>query len=297
MKVAAVDIGSNSVRLLVCDGEGRTLHRATTVTGLASGVDATGTLSNEAVDATMRVIEAYRDVIEALDVGAVRAVATSATRDADNGPSVMSTIGGVLGSPPEIISGEREASLAFAGATSGRSGTGPRVVADIGGGSTEIIRGDRHVDWVHSYDIGSVRLTDRSLPNRPATREELSAARAEVDRVFSTPPVAARSDRIIGVAGTFTSLAAMHLDLVEYDADLVHGSAMSRDDIGALLDHLATLDVPTTARIPSLQPARAPAILAGTVVAAGVMDAIGASMVEVSESDLLDGVCAELLAG
>lgn len=295
MIVAAIDIGSNSVRLLVRDDRGRALRRDATVTGLARGVDAGRRLSDEAVRATLSVIERYRAELSALGDVRVHAVATSAARDAANGAEVMAAIGDVLGSHPEIISGDREAALAFAGASDGLGGTGPRVVVDIGGGSTEVIRGDDGVDWARSYDIGSVRLTDRALPGRPPSSRELVAAHREVDRVLSLPPVDARAERIIGVAGTFTSLAAMHLGLERYDPDLVHDSTMTRADVEAMVDRLAVLDVEETARIPSLEPARAPVILSGAVVAARVMAAIGADEVLVRESDLLDGLAAELV--
>lgn len=294
MNVAAIDIGSNSVRMLVRDGSGRTLRRDATVTGLARGVDAGGRISDGAVEATLAVIARYRREIAALGAKRVHAVATSASRDATNGVEVMQMIGDVLGMRPEIISGEREAALSFAGASVGLRGSGPRVVVDIGGGSTEVIRGDDEVEWAFSYDMGSVRLTDRALPSRPAPPAEVSEARAEVDRVLSAPPMEVRADRIIGVAGTFTSLAAIHLGLERYDSDRVHDSTVSLPDLEAMVDRLVPLDVEETARIPSLQQGRAGVILAGTVIATRVMAAIGATEVLVRETDLLDGVAAEL---
>ena len=296
MIVAAIDIGSNSVRLLVRDAAGLVLARETIVTGLARGVDADRMLSAEAIDDTRAVLARYRDTTERLGVDRLQSVATSACRDAANGPEAIAAFGDLLGERPEIISGDREASLAFAGATSGVHVPGRRVVVDIGGGSTEIIEGDAEVTWSNSYDIGSVRLTDRVLRNRPPGVGEMAAAEAEVDDVLSRPPIPARTDRIIGVAGTFTSLAAIHLGLPAYDRERVHGSSMSREAIGSMLDHLASLDVPATARIPSLQAGRAPVILAGALVAARVMEAVGAGEVLVSETDLLDGLAAELVS-
>lgn len=295
MNVAAIDIGSNSVRLLVRTAEGEVLRRATTVTGLARGVDGSGRLSDAAIEATIAAITDYRATIDEFGVARARAVATSAVRDAANGSVAMDQVAAVLGSRPEIVSGDREAHLAFMGAIDGVHVTGTGIVVDIGGGSTEIIAGRDRPGWAHSYDIGSVRLTDRVLASRPAPPDELDAAIDEVDRVLADPSVVARGDRVIGVAGTFTSLAAMHLELDAYDPDAVHGSVLSRTDIDALVSHLAGLDVAATAEIPSLEPGRAPVILAGAVIAARVLEAIGASEVVVSESDLLDAVAAELV--
>ena len=295
MRVAAIDIGSNSVRLLIRTSSGDVLARDATVTGLARGVDAGGLLSPRAVDETRSVLAGYRAVLDRLGVERVRSVATSACRDAVNGPETMALFAEVLGVRPEIITGDREASLAFAGATSGVRVDGRRVVVDVGGGSTEIVEGDAEVSWSNSYDIGSVRLTDRVLRHRPPREGELGEAAAEVADVLSRPPVPVRSDRIIGVAGTFTSLAAIHLNLPAYDRSEVHGASMTGDDVVSVLDHLASLDVEATARIPSLQAGRAPVILAGAVVVAGVMDVVGAREVVVSETDLLDAVAAELL--
>jgi exopolyphosphatase/guanosine-5'-triphosphate,3'-diphosphate pyrophosphatase len=271
------------------------LARDATVTGLARGVDAGGILSPRAVDETRSVLAGYRAVLDRLGVERVRSVATSACRDAVNGPETMALFAEVLGVRPEIITGDREASLAFAGATSGVRVDGRRLVVDVGGGSTEIVEGDAEVSWSNSYDIGSVRLTDRVLRHRPPREGELDEAAAEVADVLSRPPVPVRSDRIIGVAGTFTSLAAIHLDLPAYDRSEVHGASMTGDEVISVLDHLASLDVEATARIPSLQAGRAPVILAGAVVVAGVMDVVGAREVVVSETDLLDAVAAELL--
>lgn len=293
MIVAAIDIGSNSVRLLVRDGD-TVLARDAAVTGLARGVDRSGRLSDASVAGTLDVISRYRARIDELGARRIHAVATSATRDAANGAEAMRSVGSVLGVEPEIISGEREASLSFRGATSGLEPAVRRIVVDVGGGSTEIIEGAESISWGFSYDIGSVRLTDRILVARPAPESEVRAAVSEVDRVLSIPTVAARGRSIIGVAGTFTSLAAIHLELDRYDPDRVHGTEMSRDDIDQLVRILASLDIDQTARIPSLDSGRAPVILAGAVVASRVMEIVGAHTVTVRERDLLDGVAAEI---
>ena len=294
--IGALDIGSNSIRLMVVAADGSVIRRESEVTGLARGVDAHGALSDEAVASSLIVLARFADVMAHDGVTRFAAVATSAARDARNGPEVMRSIAGVLGREPSIIDGEDEALLSFSGATSGAGRTGRQVVVDIGGGSTEVVEGEVHVTWSHSYDMGSVRLTDRSLPGRPASAAQLSAASAEVDRVLSETPIRIRAEDVIGVAGTFTSLAAMHLGLGRYDPDAVHGTILTRGDIDALVGRLAALTIAQTAEIPSLEPRRAPVILAGTVVAQRVMEALGAERVFVSEYDLLDGLAARVAA-
>jgi len=294
--IGALDIGSNSIRLMVVDADGSVIRRESEVTGLARGVDAHGALSDEAIASSLVVLARFADVMADDGVTRFAAVATSAARDALNGPEVMRSIAVVLGREPSIIDGEDEALLSFSGATTGAGRTGRQVVVDIGGGSTEVVEGEVHVTWSHSYDMGSVRLTDRSLPDRPASAAQLSAASAEVDRVLSEPPIRIRAEDVIGVAGTFTSLAAMHLGLGRYDPDAVHGTTLTRSDVDALIGELAALTIAQTAEIPSLEPRRASVILAGTVVAQRVMDALGAERVLVSEYDLLDGLAARVAA-
>jgi exopolyphosphatase / guanosine-5'-triphosphate,3'-diphosphate pyrophosphatase len=297
LTVAAIDIGSNSIRILVIDDTGREILRLTEVTGLGRGVDRSGVMSDAAVAETLRVIRGFAAIVRSHGVDRVGAVATSACRDAANGEAVIGDIGDILGVIPDIIGGSREAGLSFAGATSDLRDERPRVVVDIGGGSTEVVQGDGHtILWAHSYDIGSVRLTDRALPDRPATRHQLDAASNEVDRVLCDPPVEPRCPDPIGVAGTFTSLAGIHLGLASYDRAVVHGTILSRGDIASLISDLAAMTVEQTAAIPSLEPRRAPVILAGAVVADRALDALEADQVVVSERDLLDGLAAELAA-
>ena len=294
--IGALDIGSNSIRLMVVASDGSVVRRESEVTGLARGVDANGALSDDAVASSLTVLSRFADLMAHDGVTRFAAVATSAARDARNGLEVMRAIGGVLGQEPSIIDGEDEARLSFAGAVTGAGRTGRQVVVDIGGGSTEVVEGDVDVTWSHSYDMGSVRLTDRSLPDRPASVAQLATASAEVDRVLSEPPIRVRAVEVIGVAGTFTSLAAMHLGLGRYDPDAVHGTTLTRSEIDALVGELASLTTAETADIPSLEPRRAPVILAGTVVAQRVMEALGAQRVLVSECDLLDGLAARVVA-
>jgi exopolyphosphatase/guanosine-5'-triphosphate,3'-diphosphate pyrophosphatase len=222
-------------------------------------------------------------------------VATSASRDATNGEEVMARFERILGVAPQIIGGGREAALAYSGATA-HMPTGTHVVVDIGGGSTEVIKGSDAIEWAHSYDIGSVRLTDRGQLHHPMSEEGVDAARDTADVVLSSPVPAVQAESIIGVAGTFTSIAAIVLNLAEYDRTRVHQTELSISAIQDTIDRLASMTLSEIAAIPSLDPKRAPAILGGAIVAAAAMSALSATIVTVSERDLLDGLAGELLS-
>jgi exopolyphosphatase/guanosine-5'-triphosphate,3'-diphosphate pyrophosphatase len=208
-----------------------------------------------------------------------------------------------IGVVPQIITGEREAGLSFAGATRGL-GEEIFLVIDIGGGSTEFIRGPSQVDTAvdvdavsldaMSFDIGSVRLTDRVLVDRPAPPAQVAAARAMVDSIIASVPRASGAS-VLGVAGTFTSLAAMSLGLGGYDRTMVDGAVLTAQDLEACIEYLSALSIEETARIPSLHPRRAPVILAGAVIASASLAAVGAASVTVREADLLDALASELL--
>ena len=220
-------------------------------------------------------------------MGGLGAVATSASRDAANGPEFIAAVGERIGTTPEIIDGAREAALSFAGATAGRADA-ISLVIDIGGGSTEFILGRETPFEAVSIDMGSVRLADRCLSSPPVSKRELVDAAAVVDEAFSDVPRHPEAD-VIGVAGTFTSLAAIALGLDAYDRTAVDGTRLGLDMIDSLVGRLAALTVAETAEIPSLDPKRAPVILAGAVVASRALRAAGTGEVAVSESDLLDG--------
>jgi exopolyphosphatase/guanosine-5'-triphosphate,3'-diphosphate pyrophosphatase len=287
MRVGVVDIGTNSMRLLVTDGH-EELGRWVEVTGLGRGVDATGELASDAVARTVDVFTRFGEIMDLHGAERRAAIATSATRDAANREEFLERATAELGVRPEVITGSREGRLAYSGATDGLDG-GPFVVSDIGGGSSEFVTGDQSV----SVDLGSVRLTDRILSDRPPRGSQMEDAQAHVGDLFST--IEMRGD-LIGVAGTWTSLGAIDLGLDVYDRFRVHHHRMSRDGLAVLIQSLATMTVEETGAIPSLDPARAPVILAGAVVAAGVMDAVATDTVLISEHDTLDGLAAELLA-
>lgn len=288
MRVAAVDIGTNSMRLLVTDGA-REWGRWERITGLGRGVDKSGILSGETVEATLEALGEYRSIIDGLGVSRTRAIATSASRDAANREEFFDSVEGVLGVRPELIPGEVEALLAYSGATAGFDGAGPVLVSDIGGGSTEFVTADQGV----SVDIGSVRLTERVLPSRPSPESELEAARAMVRDLFSgvgLGPVGT----LIGVAGTWTELPNMSAGLPH--ATDTHGKIVTREGVAEVIDLLSGLTVEETAALGTVNPARAPAILGGVLIAEGVMEALGVGEAVASVHDTLDGVAAGLLA-
>lgn len=258
------------------------LGRFERVTGLGRGVDATGELSEEAMERTLLALSEFGGRMRDAGVERRRAVATSASRDARNRDMFFDRAELALGVRPEMISGGEEAALAFAGATSRTGEPGPHLVIDIGGGSTEFVT----VEGGRSFDVGSVRLTDRVLTARPALPHQLVAARALVAEMFL--PVTPFAGSVIGVAGTWTSLARVH----HGDSSLVRLSPLG---ITRLVERLSGLTEEQTAALPGLDPARGPVILAGAVIAEGAATAVGAGTVAVSEHDLLDGVVANLV--
>lgn len=299
MRVGAVDIGTNSMRLLVAEVVGSDVHwldRRTTVTGLGSGVDAEGSLGEEAMQRTLQVLAGYGQALAGAEVAASRAIATSATRDASNREEFLDRAEQALGSRPEVITGEEEAGLAFAGATRSIDIPPPYVVVDIGGGSTEFVFGGDEITYRQSIDIGSVRLTDRVLPDRPVPVEQLAAAQDLAAELLGPVELPVAPNGVMGVAGTFTSLSAISQDLPAYDPARVHGSTLTVTRIAELVLYLSLLSEGETAAIPSLDPARAPVILAGAVVAEEAVRRCGAGEVRVSEHDSLDGIALELAA-
>ena len=297
-RVAAVDIGTNSTRLLIADasyggGTGPVLtdmRRTEMVTGLGRGVDRSGRLSAEAVERTIRVLESYGRLIGEAGVEAGRAVATSAARDAANGRDFLEAASDALGFRPEIIDGGEEAALVFAGAARHAADPGAVIVVDIGGGSTEMVTDLGGV----SMDIGSVRLSERRIPRHPAAPEDLAAARREAARVLGTPNVPGRR-KGIGAAGTWTSLAALHLGLDGGGPEQVEGTVLDIGGLEALVEWLGSLTLEEKEALPALNPKRAPVILGGAVVAETALRVLDLEEITVTNHDILDGVCLSLL--
>jgi exopolyphosphatase/guanosine-5'-triphosphate,3'-diphosphate pyrophosphatase len=297
--VAAVDIGTNTTRLLVTDGE-RELHRDLAYTWLGEDLRATGRLSDASIARTCEALAAFR--AEAAEHGAerVRAVATSAARDASNTEDLLDAAEAALGARPEVISGDAEARLSFRGAVSGLDAAdGPWCVVDIGGGSTELVTGSTEVEGATSIDVGSGRLTREELPSDPPKPEELSNALAVVadlldDAVREVPAVT--SSRLVGVGGTITTVAAVELGLDPYDRDAVHHFVLTKDAAEDVFRTLATERLADRVHNPGLARERASVIVGGCCVLVALLRKLKAHEMLVSERDMLDGVALELLA-
>jgi exopolyphosphatase / guanosine-5'-triphosphate,3'-diphosphate pyrophosphatase len=299
VRVAVVDIGTNSTRLLVVDVKnGQAVAeraRRSEVTRLGEGVDATGRLGEEPMKRVFAVLATYRATIDELGCDATTGVLTSAVRDAANGAEFTEIVRGRYGLDVSTISGEREAELTFAGATSDRDpGDNPHLlVIDIGGGSTELVVGSAgQMDFHVSTQAGVVRQTERFLHGDPPTGDELDALGEQV-RGIVTDAVRAdvRADvgGAIAVAGTATQLAAIDLELDPYDAEQVHGHRISCDRLRELAAHLGSMPLAERREVVGLDPARAPTIVAGCRILQVVLHAFGLESFEVSEHDILRG--------
>ena len=282
MRVAAVDLGTNSTRLLVADvADGRVdeLHRETRITRLGEGVDERRRLLPVPIARVRNVLSDYRRTIEELDAERTLAVGTSAIRDADNGEAFLGEVEWSYGFATRMLSGDEEAEMTLRGVATGEELDPGLVVLDVGGGSTELIQVDRRL----SLDIGSVRLTEQFLRADPPRDDELDACRRAIRDAL--PPL--HPTRMIGVAGTVTTLAA--LELGRYDPKLVHGFRVTRDAVERHLQRLAALPVAERRSYPGLEPERAPVIVAGVAIVAVVLGHAGLEELEVSEHDLLTG--------
>ncbi len=313
--VAAIDCGTNSTRLLVGrdGGEGKveTLERQAVITRLGAGVDVTGLLDPRAIDRTLKVIEAYRGLIDDHGVERIRLSATSAARDATNRDELFSRVQDTLGVVPELLSGADEARLSFLGATAEVDPAwGPFLVVDIGGGSTEFAVGDSAArdgaggvgiggpSGVISVDVGCVRLTEQYLHTDPPTPEELSAAisvtEAYLDDVVRELPESREAALVVGLAGTITTVAAVDLGLA-YDRNQIHHFRLSRAAAEDVFRTLATEALADRIYNPGLEEARADVIVGGCCVLVATMRYFDVSELLVSEADILDGMARSLL--
>jgi len=281
-RVAAVDLGTNSTRLLVADvvdGRVKEVERRLEITRLGEGVDRRRLLLPAGNARVRNALVAYRRTAESLGAERILAVATSAVRDAENGEAFLGEIEWSYGFSTRLLDGDEEALLTFRGVAAGRKVADGTLIVDIGGGSTELtVGGSGGVEFHRSLDIGSVRLTERF-------GDDVEACAAHVRATL--PDLDVRGG--IGVAGTVTSLAALDLGLVEYDADRVHGYRLSRGAVQQQLERLAALPLEERRRVPGLGPERAPVIVAGTVILRQVLERYGLDAIEVSEHDILDG--------
>ncbi|KAB1143931.1 DUF501 domain-containing protein [Streptomyces luteolifulvus] len=306
-RVAAVDCGTNSIRLLVADvdpatGELRELDRRMTIVRLGQDVDRTGRLAPEALERTFAACREYARVIRELGAGKVRFVATSASRDASNRDEFVRGVMDILGVEPEVISGEQEAEFSFTGATKELTGRDdlatPYLVVDIGGGSTEFVVGEEHVRAARSVDVGCVRMTERHLVRDgavadPPAEEQIAAMRAGIetalDLVEETVPLR-EARTLVGLAGSVTTVSAIAQDLPEYDSAAIHHSRVSRDQVREITEWLLRSTHAERAAVPSMHPGRVDVIAAGALVLLSIMERTGAEEVVVSEHDILDGI-------
>lgn len=311
MRVAAIDCGTNTLRLFIAtldaDGSLRELDRRLTFVGLGQGVDATGRFAPDALHRAFRACEQYSEVIADLDCSRARFVATSATRDAANREELFDGVRERLGIEPEVISGVEESELSFTGAVSGiRCPHNPVLVMDSGGGSTELVRGTAAcgqdgitaVERGISLDIGSRRLRERILHGDPPSAGEVEEARGLVRRELAGAGLdLADVGSFIGVAGTVTSMTALALRLRRYDRARVHGATMSADTVHEVTGRLLASTVAEITSWGPVQPQRAEVLCAGALIVDEVIGAVGATELIASEADILDGVALGLLSG
>jgi exopolyphosphatase / guanosine-5'-triphosphate,3'-diphosphate pyrophosphatase len=283
VRVAAVDLGTNTTRLLVADvvdGNVGEVHRETRITRLGEGVDARKRLLPVAIARVRNALSDYRRTLESLGAERTLLVATSAVRDAENGEAFLGEIEWSYGFATQLVSGDEEAALT-------RQGVRPApgtLVLDIGGGSTELLADDFYV----SLDMGSVRFTERFVHTDPPTRDEVDACARAVRSLLE--PLDVAPQRAVGVAGTVTTLAALDLGLDAYDRERVHGHRLSLEGARAQLERLAALPLAMRREVPALEPERAPVIVAGAVILAETLARFGLDAIEVSERDILDGI-------
>ncbi|GAB1645110.1 exopolyphosphatase [Krasilnikovia sp. MM14-A1259] len=296
MRVAAIDCGTNAIRLLIADVVGDSLTdvaRRMEIVRLGEGVDRTGRLAPEAIARTRTALLGYAAEIAGLGVGRVRMCATSASRDASNAEEFRAMVRAVLGVDPEVITGEEEARLSFTGAVRGLAAEAPYLVVDIGGGSTEFVTGDRTVGAAISVDIGCVRMTERHLHADPPTADQIAAAERDVadavDAALAAVP-GRQAATLVGLAGSVTTVTALALGLPEYDSRRIHHARVSQEAVAKVTADLLAATVAQRRALPVMHPGRADVIGAGALILRTIMERAGASAVVASEHDILDGI-------
>ncbi|MEU6893454.1 Ppx/GppA phosphatase family protein [Streptomyces sp. NPDC046557] len=306
-RVAGIDCGTNSIRLLVADCDPTTggfveLDRRMTIVRLGQGVDKTGRLAPEALERTFAACREYAAVIKELGAERVRFVATSASRDAENREDFVRGVLNILGVEPEVITGDQEAEFSFTGATKELTGRTdldrPFLVVDIGGGSTEFVVGSEHVEAARSVDVGCVRMTERHLVadgvvSDPPSAAQVAAIRADIeaalDLAAETVPLG-RASTLVGLAGSVTTVAAVALGLAEYDSSAIHHSRIPYEQVREITERMLTSTHAEREAIPVMHPGRVDVIGAGALVLLAIMERVGAAEVVVSEHDILDGI-------
>jgi exopolyphosphatase/guanosine-5'-triphosphate,3'-diphosphate pyrophosphatase len=300
--VAAVDCGTNSTRLLIAGADGSTLERRMQITRLGAAVDRSGRLQPAAIRRTLDVLQEYRRAMSKAGVKRILAVATSAIRDASNSASFLQPAARTIGAELRVLTGTEEGRLSYRGAASELDpDEGPYLVVDIGGGSTELVTalGDGPIEEV-SLDVGCVRLTERFLGGDPPSAGQLTEARAHVVALMEDArrnrPALGRSTTLVGLAGTVSALTMLSLGLRSYDRTAVHHARLSRAAVARLLSELAAESVEERRARAGMEHDRADVIVGGAVILLAVLEVFGFEELVVSESDILDGMVAELLS-
>ena len=296
MRVAALDCGTNSVRLLIADVTGDTLAdvaRRMRIVRLGEGVDATGRLAPAAIERTRQALLGYAAEIAERGATRVRMVATSASRDASNAADFRTMVRGVLGIDPEVVTGDEEARLSFSGAVRGLDGEPPYLVVDIGGGSTEFVTGSAAAEHAISVDIGCVRMTERHLHTDPPAGAEIAAATADItaavdEALAAVPGRDART--LVGLAGSVTTVTALALGLPGYDPERIQHARIGYDEVATVTADLLAMTVAERRRLPVMHPGRADVIGAGALILRTIMERSAHRSVVASEHDILDGI-------
>ena len=303
MRVAAIDCGTNSLRLLIADIDGqnfREIHRDMRVVRLGQGVDKNKAFAPEAIERTLLATADYADVLRAKGVERVRFCATSATRDATNRDLFINGVEDILGISPDVIPGSEEAALSFMGATKelGQE-LAPFLVVDIGGGSTEFVLGSTEVAAARSVNIGCVRMSERHLTSQPPTAAQIAGAVADIDAAIADAGSHVdfkSAESLIAVAGTATTVAAAALELTEYDRYAIHLSRISAQKVHEVAEMFAAMNREEIAALGYMHPGRVDVITSGSLVLSRVMELTGAKEFIASESDILDGIAWGLAA-
>ena len=301
MRVGVVDVGTNSVRILVADGDGKTLidlERDLTITRLGEGVDRDRQLGAKPLRRTVAAIAGYVERCRARNAEAIRVIATSAVRDAANRDDFVEAVRRATDIEPVILTGDQEAGLGFLGATIEVPASGPYLVVDIGGGSTELVHGTTEADRFISLDIGSVRLTERHIHHDPPQADELDAVAADADTQLEQAARALGDDgakTMLGLAGTITTIGAVALGLGRYDRDAIHHSRVTVPQIADVRARLASMKVEERRALPAMPPGREDVIVAGAVILERVMRRFKFEECFVSETDILDGVALDVM--
>ncbi len=305
MRVAAIDCGTNSIRLLVADvdpdaGTLRDVDRRMEVVRLGEGVDRTGRLAPQALERTWAACDRYAAVLRDLSAQRVRFVATSATRDAENRAEFVAGVRRRLAVEPEVITGDEEARLSFTGAVRGLAVPAwPALVFDIGGGSTEFVLGTQAPIAATSLDIGCVRLTERTMSTDPVTPSQIETARAGIDGALVAAAQVVPFEQaatLVGLAGTVTTVAALALALPTYDSTRIHGSVLTAEQVAAVTQQLLGETREQRAGHAVMHPGRADVIAAGSLILHRIVATVGLPRLLVSEHDILDGIAWSLAA-